>query len=259
MAVSPGSRTMRRRWLGLFGLACAQSALALQVCVGDVPIPPYLGGDPKHLGVTERLMMDAGKQVGLPIELVYWPARRCFEQMRLGHLEAGIGAAIPTNLKEFDFPGSPEGDPQMRVARTSIVLVKLQEADIRWDGRQLALPSGQKPRLSARAGFRAGIEAIHRLGLELTPGPNQSAQVLQMLKRGRLDLAVLVQEEADMLLARPEHAGLVRVEPPLLVTDFYVMTIHQLPQSQRQLVRRWWELMAQWRDLPAYRPAALQP
>lgn len=258
MAALPGYRTRsgcRCHWLalGLAGLLGALPAAAFQVCVGDVPVPPYLSGDASRPGVTERLMVDAGRQIGLQVELLRWPARRCFEQMRLGKVEAGVGAAIPANTQEFDFPGSPGGDPQMRVARTSIVLVKRQDAVVNWDGRHLEMPHASPPRLGARAGFRAGTEAVRRLGLELTPGPNQALHVLRMLQLGRLDLAVLVHEEADALLARPEFSNLTQLEPPLLVSDFFVMTIRQLPEAQRQQVQRWWELMAQWRDLPAYR------
>lgn len=240
-------------------VALAPPASALQVCVGDVPVLPYLSGDPKKPGITERLMVDTGRQVGLPIELIRWPARRCYEQMRQGALDAGVGAAIPANMQEFDFPGAPTGDPQLRIARTSLVLVGRQDTVVQWDGHKLELPQGQTPRIGARAGFRASLDAIHRLGLELTPGSPQSSQVLLMVLRNRLDFAVLVQEEADALLSRPEHAGLIRLDPPLQVTDFYVMTSRKLPEAQRPLVRRWWELMAQWRDLPAYRAPVPAP
>ncbi len=263
MAATQGLKTrLGACWLGLAALACAPTAAALQVCVGDVPVPPFLSGDPSHPGITERLLLDAGRQVGLPIELLRWPARRCFEQMRLGLVEAGIGAAIPANLQEFDFPGGPQqADPQLRIARAAIVLVKRHDQAIDWDGQRLTASQGGALRIGARAGFRAGIEAVRRLGLELSPGPgpNQSLQLLRMLQLGRLDLAVLVQDEADTLLARREFSGLRLMEPPLLVSDFYIMTIRQLPEPQRQLVRRWWEQIAQWRDLPAYRPTTAPP
>lgn len=265
MATQPAPGTSRARTTRLYrcvalnvllGLASLQPVAAFQVCVGDVPVPPYLSGDPAHPGTSERLMIDAGRQVGLTVKILRWPARRCYEQMRLGQIEAGIAAAVPANMQEFDFPGMPEGDPQMRIARTGIVLVKRREQSLQWDGQKLALPHGRPPRVGARAGFRAGVDRLHRLGLELTPGPSQTSQVLRMLQLDRLDVAVLVQNEAEALLARPEFAGLVVLEPPLLVSDFYVMTIRQLPEAQRQQVRRWWELMAQWRDLPAYRSPA---
>ncbi|WP_269632507.1 hypothetical protein [Pelomonas sp. BJYL3] len=260
MAASPGSRTRPGwHWQALAGLACAQSAAALQVCVGDVAVPPFLSGDARNPGITERLMMDAGRQLGMQVELLRWPARRCFEQMRLGTVEAGVGAAIPANQQEFDFPGGTSVDPQMRIARAAIVLVRRQDQAIGWDGRLLERPASGPLRVGARAGFRAAVEAIRRLGLEPSPGPNQTLQVLRMLQLGRLDLAVLVQDEADILLARPEFRSLVQMDPPLLVSDFYVMTIRQLPESQRQQVQRWWELMAQWRELPAYRAPSASP
>ncbi|HLO93260.1 MAG TPA: hypothetical protein VK195_02995 [Burkholderiaceae bacterium] len=268
MAASKGSRE-RSGWPWLAGiaglLACAQAAAAFQVCVGDVPVPPFLSGDPKHPGTTERLMIDAGRRVGLDVELLRWPARRCFEQMRLGKVEAGVGAAIAINMQEFDFPGfpgfpgSPGGDPAMRVARAAIVLIKRRDAVVDWDGRQLEAPPGRQLRVGARTGFRAAIEAVRRLGLELAPSSNQSLHVLRMLQLDRLDLAILVREEAQVLLARPEFSDLVQMDPPLLTTDFYVMTIRQLPAGQRQQVQRWWELMAQWRDLPAYQPTGIGP
>lgn len=245
---------------GMAGLlACAPAAAAFQVCVGDVPVPPFLSGDPKHPGTTERLMIDAGRRVGLDVELLRWPARRCFEQMRQGKVEAGVGAAIAINLQEFDFPGGPNGDPGMRIARAAIVLVKRRDTPVAWDGRQLEAAPGHRPRVGARTGFRAAIEAVHRLGLELTPSSNQSQHVLRMLQLDRLDLAILVREEAQALLARPEFSDLVQLDPPLLTTDFYIMTTRRLSADQRRQVQRWWELMAQWRDLPAYRPADAGP
>ncbi|MBB2483860.1 hypothetical protein H5407_01325 [Mitsuaria sp. WAJ17] len=231
----------------------APPAAALQVCVGDVPVPPFLSGDASRPGIIERLMVDAGRQLGMQVELLRWPARRCFEQMRLGKVEAGVGAAVASNLQEFDFPGNPSGDPQLRVARTAIVLIKRQDAVVHWDGQRLEMPHASPVRVGARAGFRAATEAVRRLGLEPTQGPNQPLHVLRMLQLGRLDLAVLVHEEASTLLARQEFSNLTQLEPPLLVSDFFVMTIRQLPEAQRQQVQRWWELMAQWRDLPAYR------
>ena len=68
-----------------------------------------------------------------------------------------------------------------------------------------------------------------------------------------------MQDEAEALLARPEFTSLAVMDPPLVMSDFYIMTVRQLPEPVRQKVRRWWELMAQWRDPPAYRAPAPGP
>ncbi len=244
--------------VGLLGTAdpaaaqAAPGAPTLRVCVGDGAVPPFLGGDAQHLGVSERLMLDAGAKLGLKVELLRWPARRCIEQMRLGQVEASIGAPIAANLAEFDFPGASPPDPQLRIARVAIMLVKRRDGRVSWDGQQLDGGGGQPLRIGARAGFRAGEDALRRAGQTLHITPIQTTQALRMLQLGRLDLVVAAREEANAQLQRPEFAELQLLEPPLAVSDFYIMSIRTLPEPLGSLVSRWWALMAQWRDLPAY-------
>ena len=252
------------------GLSCALALLALvlipsgamadepprlRVCVSDAAVPPYLSGNPDRPGVTERLLLDSGQRLGLTIELLRWPARRCLDQLRLGQVEAGVGAPTPGNLADFDFPGQPPPDPSYRLAHTALVLVTRRDSELRWDGRQLQ-SGARPPQIGVRNGFRLALDQLRLLGVEASAAPAQAAQQLRMLALGRFDGVALIREEVEGNLARPEFADLVMSERPLAESDFYLAASRRLTPAQKELMQRWWELLARMRDLPAYRPVS---
>lgn len=240
-------------WMPAASALQAQEPPRMRICVSDVAVPPFLGGSPDNLGVTERLLLDSAQRLGFAVELLRWPARRCIEQLRQGLVQGGVGAPAPSNLSDFEFPGKTAVDPAYRVARAALVLVKRRDGDLHWDGRQLQSRAGP-PRIGVRNGFRLAQDQLRQLGAEAAAAPALAALQLRMLQLGRFDGVALIKEEAEDCLARPEFAGLVMIERPLAESDFYLAASRHLTPTQREQMQRWWDLLAQMRDLPAYRP-----
>jgi hypothetical protein len=232
-----------------------------RVCITDLQLPPYLNNDPARLGVSERLLIDAGRRVGLAVELLRYPIRRCRLLFDGGELEAVVAAPIATNQQTAQFPMKDGAvDAERRVARLALVWVKRSDSALGWDGRQLTglAPAAAPPLVGIRGAARLTTEALQPLGVGIDEAALSSRQLLAKLAAGRVDLAIGLREDLEALLRERERAGerpaLQMLNKPLLISDFHVALRLGAPESERRLAEAWWTEIGRMRELPDYRP-----
>lgn len=224
------------------------------VCMGDATAPPFVTGDSKRPGLSERVLIDAGRQVGLQVQLLRWPSNRCRDMLRKGQIDAAAAAPVLVNLEAGQFP-MLDGhlDRQRRLTTLSLVWVKRSDAAWTWDGHQFQ--PNRSPLVGLRTGFKLGTTFAGGLGVRIESGLTRSDQILRMLTLGRIDLALMIREKAQAAIAGHEHRAVLSILPQeALTSDFYAPVSRHLDSAAMAQAQAWWDEIGRLRDLRAYRP-----
>lgn len=224
-----------------------------RVCVGDIPVPPFILAQTDQQGITERLLVDAGRRAGLAVALLRHPHKRCQKEIDSGEVDALFLSAIPANLDAYGFPMRQGAlDVSRRATRVTVVWIKRAADEFDWDGRALK-GAGPSTLVAVRAGFRLGRVAAQGLGLQVDEAAFNAQQTLRKLQARRVDLVLAIQQEYESLLQLPEHGGLQALSRPLSNVDYYAVVRKNLPADQQAQVEAWWNEIGQLRDSAAYR------
>lgn len=235
----------------------AQTPPVWRVCVADVDAPPYVRADPQRPGIIERLLQDAGTAVGLPVQQLRAPARRCRALLYGGRVEASVAAPSAQNLQELLFPMKDGAlDATRRLARVQLVWVKRRDSPLDWDGERLGPAAPDGPVVGVRADLYIASEALKALGLRTDEAGVGTRQLLAKLKARRVDLAVVFSDEARHLLREPGFEDLAVLPKPFVTANFYAVLRRSAPAGQRALAELWWREIARLRERPEYLPTA---
>ncbi|MCV2350682.1 substrate-binding periplasmic protein [Paucibacter sp. Y2R2-4] len=223
--------------------------------MAPVPIPPYLTLDEKQPGVAERLLLDAAKQVGLTMAFEVYPAKRCRLRLAQGQSDALPLAATESNLPDFQFPMRGEAvDTSRRIASAQLVWVKRKDSMFDWDGHRVQGLDPSALLVGTRASVRIATDTLKPLGLRVDDSAFDVAQLLRKLLAQRIDVAVMLREEAQAQLPDPGRQALQIVPIPLLNSDFYLGIRSGLPAERQAQAEAWWDAIGKLRDKPEYRP-----
>ncbi len=224
------------------------------MCVGDVAVPPIILASPDRLGTAERLLVDAGRRVGLDVTLLRYSHKRCQAGVDTGEVDALFLSAIPTNLAAYGFPRQGGGslDAQRRATRVTVIWIKRARDDYDWNGQQL---EGERPGMAVgvRSGFRMGRDAAEKLGFRAEESAANARQSLRQLQVGRVDAVLGIQQEYEAVLRMPEFKDLQVMTKPLAVVDYYAAVRRDLPPQQQSRADAWWHEIAKLRDTAPYR------
>ncbi len=225
-----------------------------RVCIGDQAILPYINNDPRHLGRTERLLVEAGKQAELSVLLQRYPFRRCRNMMQSGDTDMLLAGPTPENLEEFRFPLKAGAlDAERRIARLNLVWVRRADSRLDWDGKRITgLPDERTPKVGLRAGQRVTINAVRQMPVLVDETALTAKLQLRMLAAGRFDLALGLQDELELALADPELKPLVVLPRALTREDFFAVISQRHVATQLPLAERMWTALGKLRDQPEF-------
>lgn len=246
-----------RAWQGaaaaLLVLGQASAApMVMRVCLPDVDLPPYTYRSGRPAGLFDRLLVDAGVQAGLRVQLQRLPSARCRRALQQGDADAMPLPASPLYLDELVFPlRNGRVDAAARMAVLRFVLVRRPGTVPDWDGEKF---SPQAPLVGTRLGVGTLADRLQRLGARLDDKAFSNEQLLDKLLAGRIEMAALSQPEFEALRADPRGERVELLERPLLEVDVHLALSQQaalrLPPAQLQA---WREQLVRLRDSPAYR------
>jgi hypothetical protein len=236
---------------GLLGPVAVAQSQPWRVCLPDAAFPPYLLNDAEQLGVSEKLMREAGRRAGLEVQFTRLPIARCRALVQQGELDAFITPDAAATLPGLRFPRLGEAvDAARRLVEVRFLFVQRDDADWRWDGQALqAFPSAG--RVGLRQGYLGGVGAVRALGLSVDQSGSSATQVLGMLRLRRVEAAVLMDVEMDGALRQAGAEGL-RVLPQPLRQERYYAAVSQ--SRDATLAEAWWRQIGLLRDTAAFRP-----
>ena len=226
-----------------------------RVCVTDAVLPPLLNNDANRLGIIERIVMAASQEVGLNTIIYRYPTQRCRQMMDNGTADSQVFSPTPLNFAAYQFPmKNGVVDVNRRVADVHLVWVKRANSPFDWTANGMVGGKPEEMRAATRAGMRVAIEPLTQLGFKVEATSNTTQQVLRMLDHGRVDIALVQQEELAPLMSEERQTELI-ILPRVFASVHYYMAIRTNPPADNQAqIEAWWNAIGRLRNQPEYKP-----
>jgi polar amino acid transport system substrate-binding protein len=223
----------------------------LRICATETPGVPaevwrQAGLRPAADGsVDDFVLALVARRLQLTIALTIAPSRRCPLGVIDGHFDGVLSLSpTPERMSWGRYPmRKGEPDESLRYLRTGYSLYMRQEGPWRWDGRELQ--GGSRPPVGMITGY-SGVPLVRQRGLEVVETTAAPTALLRMLAAGRFDLVALPDSDGQLVLARDAalNRSLVRLEPPVVERDYYLVLARPLAQAHPQLAARLWQALA---------------
>ncbi len=242
-------RKLSRLVLGVMaGLLLAQpgwtASGVLRVCLDDRPWKPYTNPAPGKPGSMQLLVSMAATDLGMTVDVVALPWKRCQELVRAGRLDALMGAGfVPLNRELAEFPLQGEGaDARRSLGAARVVLVRRIGGRVDWDGKKQI--DCTKP-VGVPFGTQIIIDEVQKRGCFVDTGGKTDDQNIQKLLQMRVDLVAGYENDIRELVDS-KYKGLVTVLPiPLFETHYYLAFSKQFYAGNQRLVDAFWTKIAE--------------
>lgn len=209
----------------LFAVACVfagmnSHARTIRICIPNENFDPVVFVD--HDGDAQSLVRKALEQLGDSVEFVPVPNNRCFEGLKTEIYDAALpAAALPIYFDFLQFPLKNNNvDPDYSVASLVAVAVRRVNNPANWDG--ITFSNTDRPILM-KLGMNVIREKVMKLGLTVDEGSYDQVHTLRKLLFDRGNIAILIKNQAEILIYRDEFQGKIEILPiPFINAPLYL-------------------------------------
>ncbi len=233
----------------LFGLSEAYATMEITLGYGDQDNPPYSFGagysNPDLPGIYIELMNQVADDLNISIKYVRLPMKRLKAHLSSGKIDGGFDLSFKQKrLKIGQYP-MKDGrvDSSRRLNALSYSLYKLQSAKIHWDGKtfsNLSAPLGANSTYSI-------VDNLRDMGISVDETEKTESN-LKKLQNGRISGYVTLESEADLLVQSGGYENIVKVTPPIVTKDLFLMFSHQFMNKHGDLADKFWIKLSENRD-----------
>jgi len=218
---------------------------------------------PNGLDSGYVLLELARARLGLRIEYVGLPWKRCLEQVQDGSMDGVVGASfLPERRAIGVYPSDAEGQPDAnrRLSLNGYHLFVPKESALVWDGQHLTNLNGPIATIIGYS-IAAQLKAAGATVYETSAGADQTLALFRLVLGGHAAAAAMISAGGDMVLANhPEIASrLVKYPVPLVEKPYYLMFSHQFYDANRVMAEQVWTGLAELRDTTEYKVAVSGP
>jgi hypothetical protein len=253
-----GVKIASKSWItfGLVWISASvwgQAADVWNVCLPEYAVPPYITKPGEPDGVTQRLILDSARRAGLKTSIVRLPPVRCMAMLERGEVQATITGATENNLKTLAFPQHAGlVDDTKRLAHLRMIWVKSRRSQWGWNGTNFTRQPGQVLVIGTLSRNQVAREVLEKLGAKIDAVAYTSEQLLAKVAAGRVDGAVMLQAEFNVLQASPEARLVDVLQLPFAVVDYYLVFRSDASLADKSAQEAWWSEIGTLRTLPAY-------
>ena len=252
---------MRRLLLALLLLSgTASSAWAedkpesIKLCYEESEVYPWHLKDGTGLNVT--LLGMVSEKLGVKLEFVAAPWRRCLADMEGGAVDGAVGASfIEERMVQGVYPTDAAGkpDPSRRIDDGGYRLFKPKDSNLGWDGKQF---TNLTDVIATGPGYSV-IDLLKQAGATVDDGARGADVILRKVLLGRAQAAALGAADGEHLLKTvPEFGNAIEEYPvPLVEKAYYVMLSHQFVDANPGFAGSFWDTVASVRDSAEYKQA----
>lgn len=241
-----------------FGLTqvavAADKPASARLCYESTDIFPWVMLDRPGLNIIHLKAVE--QKLGIKLELVSAPWKRCQEEMRAGVVDGIFAASFKTDRLEMGvYPmAGDKPDPARAMMHDAYSLYRLKGGALKWDGKALTA-SGP---VGAQLGYSV-IEQLKQLGAKVDDGAKTADDNLRKVIAGRVEAAALMTLEGDASLkGNPEFAEKIeKVVPPLVEKPFFLMLSKQFVAKYPEYANEIWKTVADVRDSADYKAKVL--
>ncbi len=208
----------------------------------DVENFPYQMGNGEQVapapGVAVELIQEAAAAANVKVSFVRMPAQRLLAEMQAGRLDGAFIFSYRDERLQFGMYPMLQGKPDRprRVASNNYSFYKLATSDVAWDGTTLA---AWRAPIGINFSFSIG-EDLKKMNLAVDDGGRGTEQNFAKLRLGRISAYATLEDSADAYLRRNSVTGMVKLEPPIVVRDYYLMFSKQYIDGHRGKAELLW-------------------
>ena len=224
----------------------------LRLCFEDVDQRPWStpGGKGLNFELLKRIEVLLNEQFSYAPK----PWKRCLSELRLGQVDAVIGAADSIDRRAWSrIPQLPDGreDPARALFADAALVFLRVGGNGSWDGRELQAPGKL---VVVQSGYLVA-QQLREKGYNPHESVKSAADALRMLAAGSFDVAVLQGLEASKLAREdPRFKGRVQqAELPYLVVNLHLMVARGTYQRDPQRIEAIWQAISTVRQARDYR------
>lgn len=221
----------------------------LTMCYEDVAQRPW--SSPDGSGLNFELLRRAGKLAGEQFIYAAKPWRRCIEELRLGTVDAVIGAADSRDRRAFaSYPLLQDGgaDPARALFTDRVYVYLRVGGQGSWDGRTLVAPNME---VAVQPGYLIA-SVLRERGFKPREMGKSADDGLRLLLSGMFDVAILQGTEAGKVMNNDARFQNQVVQAP---HPYWVAALH-LPFNRELYHRNPRRVEAIWRAIATVRQSA---
>lgn len=232
-------------------LASAAVGQTLKFATEDADSYPWTMKDGS--GVNFDLINKAADNIGVKVEFVLYPWKRCLESLKNNTVDGAFSASYKKKRTEMGvYPTTADGKPDAsRQLHSSTYALYVQNgSDLSWDGEKFVNLTGK---IGAPAGYSI-IEKLKEKGATVAEVPSTD-KLVKMLAIGRLQGVASLTTQVDYALKNDSAAaGKIKiVEPPLVEKPYYLMLSHKLVKENAALANKLWDEIRKVRESAEYK------
>lgn len=202
-------------------------------------------------GLHMILLESVAARLGIKIQFVVVPWKRCLLSIATGMVDGGFGASYNDGRAQFaEYPmEAGKLDPKHRIRNDSYSLYRLKGSNVSWDGKKFSNLAGP---VGAQMGYSI-VGDLKKLGVDSEDGAISAEINMRKLIAGRIQAIALLTFEGDNLLKSPEFANKVeRLNPPLVEKPYFVIFGKDYYQANSRIVENFWDAITAVRTSPEY-------
>lgn len=231
----------------------ADKPASMTLCYENESVYPWVLKD--RPGLNNILLDAVEKKIGVKLEQVAKPWKRCQEEMKGGAVDGIFSASYKTERLELGiYPtAGDKADPSKAMMMDGYTLFRLKgNNNVQWDGTKLTVPGS----VGAQPGYSI-IDQLKSLGAKVDDGGRTAEDNLRKLAAGRVDAVALQTLEGNNLMANAEFAEKIeKVSPTLVDKPYYLMLSKQFVGKYADFAKEIWDAVAEVRDSAEFKAKA---
>lgn len=223
----------------------------IHACTEDDESYPWLLKN--RLGATSFQMRQVEKMLGIRINIVALPWKRCVVEVQNGALHAVIKISYSPQRAEtlgvYPMLGD-KLDQNKRLHTDSYSLFRVKGAPVQWDGKVLKVEGP----VGAQTGFSI-LEYLQKLGAQTDDGGRSADSHLHKMLLGRLAAVALQTQEGDNSIASNQQFSerLERMQPVLQEKPYFLVFSRQFYAKYPEYAQEVWNAIEVVRESEEYK------
>ncbi|MEH6651416.1 MAG: transporter substrate-binding domain-containing protein [Motiliproteus sp.] len=231
----------------------------ITVCGIDIANPPFYRftqsetpGYGKNKGVAFDLIEAASLNLGIHIQIVRLPWKRCLIMLKNGQVDGVIGASYTRERTVYGhYPTTTMGQiDYSRIIYSNTYWLYSNDKAVTWDGKTLRLPLGGS--VATGLGYSSG-NLLRNLGVELHQEYSPS-KLFALLNNRRVSvIAGYARQVEPFLTSQPQAASAIRKLPiPLSQDDMFLLISKPFYQSHKDVAESIWSFFGEFHRNGSY-------
>lgn len=232
--------------LAFFPMCHALGSQVVKVCQEEVPRNQ---APISAIGARNQLLVQqVADRVGLKLDVVSLPWKRCLANVADGSVDAAIDASYTKERAAYAvYPLTQAGEPdaRRRLRFGGYTFYRLKGNKVSWNGKNFSNLEGP---VGLQLGYSVGSE-LTKTGVPIFESAGDARNQMRSLANGRLALIVLLTEDGDALLRDPAFSEKVEaIVPAYLMKPYFVVFNKRYYADNRKSVEQFWWTLEKVRD-----------